>query len=120
MSIKTGILSCILLTSAPCLARAVETIACADQNADWKVDFSLDGKYVSNLKFTLRDQLMASFPVMTAQVSHFGRRYHYELKFDQQSYFSFDRRNNNPTFAGSFLLTQDPIGLETNVICNAH
>ena len=117
---KKSVIAFILLSSITFPAHAAETVACVDSSGDWKVNFTLDGKFVSELKFNFRDQLMAAFPMMTAQVTHFFKKYHYELKFDQASYFSFDRIKNRPSFAGSFLLTQDPIGLETNVICNAN
>jgi hypothetical protein len=99
---------------------AAETVNCTDASGAWKVNFTLDGKYVSNLEFIFADQMTASFPMMTALMTHSKTKNFYHIWFDQTSYFDFSRIKNSPKIYGTFLIPQDPTGLENDVNCDAH
>ena len=99
-------------------ANASELVKCVDETGNSTVSFTLDQFKVTDLTITHKG-IVTQFPELTANPYHFWGRTYYNLNLGGQTYFDFDRRYNSSDFTGEFLLTENPIGLETNVNCTA-
>ncbi len=109
----------ILLLSSTQISRAMEVVNCTDHSGIWKVFFTLDGAFVSNLQFTYFNQLVARYPIMKAMVNHVGGRTYYDINFNSMYYFDFERTNGSKFLNGAFFIPQDPSGFETSITCDA-
>jgi hypothetical protein len=97
-----------------------ETVACVDPSGTWKVNFSLNGKIVSDIHFLFLDQITATYPKMKANVHRLNGKTYYDMNFDENTYMDFMRVNGTNQLNGAFFIYQNPTGMEVNISCEAN
>ncbi len=102
-------------------------IECTDQKGVWSVSLSYQDGVANKLEFFKNEELQKSFDTVSVNTSRFKLPFssrgliQYEINLGGVNYFDFERRFQGQavenSFAGAFLISSNPIGVETNVNC---